>query len=138
MKKIFVYGTLLEGCRNYNIYLKHHVRSIQKAYVKGLLYSIKNCDYPALIEGNRYICGEIMAVDDSVISLLDDLEGFYKDNSFENEYNKEYRFIYDQYGKCIAHLPVYFYNLTNPKLKDTLDQLIEENDYRIWLKQYKR
>ena len=34
MATIFVYGTLLEGCRNYDRLLKGRVRSIQTAYVQ--------------------------------------------------------------------------------------------------------
>ena len=35
MAKIFVYGTLLEGCRNYLRYLYGHVHQIMPAYVKA-------------------------------------------------------------------------------------------------------
>ena len=75
MATIFVYGTLLEGCRNYDRLLKGRVRSIQTAYVKGTLYSLKGVDYPALVDGDSFIRGEQMEVADDVLPLLDELEG---------------------------------------------------------------
>ena len=93
MAEIFVYGTLLEGCRNYLRYLDGHVHQIMPAYVKGTLYSLKGRDYPALLPGSDFIRGEVMEADDEVIPAIDQLEG-YVPGSPDNEYEKSaHRFM---------------------------------------------
>lgn len=133
MAKIFVYGTLLKGCRNYERYLKDHVFSIQDGYVKGILYTIKGKDYPALLHGERMIHGEILDIEPSVLPILDELEGYYGINDPRNEYEKIESKIYDASETLIAELPVYFYNLYHPLQVHSCDQIILSNDYRIWL-----
>ena len=95
MAKIFVYGTLLEGCRNYLRYLDGHVHQIMPAYVKGTLYSLKGRDYPALLPGSDFIRCEGMEADDEVIPAIDQLEG-YVPGSPDNEYEKVSAQIYDE------------------------------------------
>lgn len=135
MANIFVYGTLLKGCRNYDKILKGHVHSLQPAYVKGTLYSIKGVDYPALIHGNSFIHGEWMEVDDDVLPLLDALEGYRGENDPLNMYHKCLMDIYDEQRICRIQLPVYLYNTDHPQQKDSLDTVITSNDYRQWLAQ---
>ena len=54
MHQIFVYGTLLKGMYNYEIYCSAEDSYRQKAYVDGLLYSLKGRRYSrALIEGKK-------------------------------------------------------------------------------------
>ena len=133
MSKIFVYGTLLTGCRNYERYLKDHVFSVQEAYVKGVLYTIKGKDYPALLQGDRLIRGEILDIDPSLLPILDDLEGYYGENDPRNEYIKIESTIYDQSKRILACLPVYFYNPFHPLQIHSCDKIILSNDYRKWL-----
>ncbi len=133
MVKIFVYGTLLEGCRNYERFLKGHVFSIQPAFVKGSLYSIKYQDYPALIDGDQMIHGEIMEIDEHLLPVLDQLEGYYGKNDPMNEYNKKIVPIYDKNECKMDCLPVYFYNLDHPNQSDSLEAIITSNDYRKWI-----
>lgn len=136
MQKIFVYGTLLKDCRNYRKYLENHVGHIQSAYVRGTLYSIKNKDYPALLEGNDFIAGEIMEIDDSLCDVLDRLEGFRGDGDLMNEYNKKTVWIYDLDFQPITKLPVYFYNIQHPEQIHSLNEEIKSGSYRTWLNEH--
>lgn len=136
MQKIFVYGTLLKDCRNYRKYLENHVGHIQSAYVRGTLYSIKNKDYPALLEGNDFIAGEIMEIDDSLCDVLDRLEGFRGDGDLMNEYNKKTVRIYDLDFQPIIKLPVYFYNIQHPEQIHSLNEEIKSGSYRTWLNEH--
>lgn len=136
MQKIFVYGTLLKGCRNYRKYLEDHVGQIQSAYVRGTLYSIKNKDYPALLEGNDFIAGEIMEIDDSLCDVLDRLEGFRCNGDLMNEYNKKTVWIYDLDFQPIIQLPVYFYNIQHPEQIHSLHEEIKSGSYRTWLNEH--
>lgn len=76
--KIFVYGTLMKDFRNYNKYLKNHVLKIEKGYVKGKLYHMPYLDFPALIDGDEIIQGEVLTIDDikTILPLVDEMEGY--------------------------------------------------------------
>lgn len=49
--KIAVYGTLMEGFRNYNTYLKKRVTKVEYGTTKGKLFHLKDINCPALIDG---------------------------------------------------------------------------------------
>ncbi len=132
--KAFIYGTLREGHYNYDLYLKGKVNSSQKAYVKGILYTIKDKVYPALVEGERWISGELMEiVDDSVLQQLDQLEGYHGEGDITNMYNRYMMEIVDENYQPLGQYPVYLYNHKNPELQGTLGEIIEENDYCIYM-----
>lgn len=132
MTKIFVYGTLREGMYNYEKYLKGRVRLKQQAYVKGLLYNIKGVVYPALLPGDQWICGEIMEIEDDMITKeLDELESYYGEGNIHNEYDKQMMDIYDKDKHMIAQLPVYLFNLRNPKHQNCLGEIISSGDYVV-------
>ncbi len=133
MKKMFVYGTLRVGMYNYEKYYKKHQSFRRNAYVKGLLYTIRGKDYPALTEGDRMISGEIHEVPDEVQDAVDLMEGFFGEGNIENEYDKIVSAIYDADGTLIDHLPVYFYNVRNPGNRELLGDVISCNDYVVYL-----
>ena len=86
MKRIFVYGTLRTDMYNYEKYLKDKIIQSELAYVKGSLHEIKGVIYPALIEGDDMIAGEIMEVDDDqIFDELDELEGYLGELHMDNE-----------------------------------------------------
>ncbi len=129
MKKMFVYGTLRIGMYNYEKYYKGCDCFLGYGYVKGALYTIKGKDYPALITGNGMVLGEIHEVPDEVQDKVDWMEGFFGEGDPGNEYDKVVSVIYDDEGKEIGHLPVYFYNTGNPANDGLLGDSIECNDY---------
>ena len=129
MKRMFVYGTLRVGMRNYEKYYKEYDSFRSYGYVKGDLHTINGKDYPALTEGDRMILGEIHEVPDQVQEEVDLMEGFFGEGNPENEYDKLVSVIYDVDGKEIDRLPVYFYNLRNPANSSILGDLILCNDY---------
>lgn len=90
IKRFFVYGSLREGFFNYDIYLKGHVLTNEIATTKGELYHINHKGYPALIDGDRDIEGEVIKVDDHIklTKVLDEMENFYGVNNSNNEYER--------------------------------------------------
>lgn len=136
MIRVFVYGTLRKDMYNYEIYYKGHVVHHQRAYVKGEMYTIKDKVYPGLRPGNRMIVGDVMNMDETFsLDAVDDMEGFYGEGNVNNEYDKIVCPIYGADQKTILdHLPVYMYNITNPEQKDSLETLIECNDYVEFMK----
>lgn len=133
MKKMFVYGTLRVGMRNHDKYYKAHNSFRCNAYVKGALHTIKGVDYPALVSGDEMILGEIHEVPDEVQDEVDIMECFFGDGNLENEYDKIVRDIYDENGNIIDRLPVYFYNVRNPKNRELVGEVIECNDYVAYM-----
>lgn len=88
-KKVFVYGSLREGFFNYDKYLKNKVSHASLGEVKGKLFHLSHKGYPALLEGEDTIIGEIMEIKDfyeNIVSL-DEMEGYI---SFEDASNNEY------------------------------------------------
>ena len=88
-KKVFVYGSLREGFFNYDKYLKNKVSSASLGEVKGKLFHLSHKGYPALLEGEDTIIGEIMVIKDFYANIvsLDEMEGYL---SFEDASNNEY------------------------------------------------
>lgn len=83
--KIFVYGTLMEGFRNYEKYFKDvKIISLRPAYTKGTLYHLNKKDCPALVDGNEKVWGELIEFEDdknlTVLKALDDLEKYFEDS----------------------------------------------------------
>ena len=126
--KLFVYGSLRKGRYNYDIYLKNNSKFLQEAYVRGILYSLKGKEYPAIVEGNSLILGELFEVDQETFDRMDEMEG-YVPGRFENEYDKIVTEILDKEGNVIDHLPVYWYNVKLASQKALLDEVIESGDY---------
>ncbi|MGL5381641.1 gamma-glutamylcyclotransferase family protein [Clostridium sp.] len=87
---IFVYGSLRTGFFNYDKYLKGKVLSSKKAKLKGSLFHMPNKGYPALLDGEDYVYGEVMEISpyEDVIKALDTMEGYYGPSNRENEYNR--------------------------------------------------
>lgn len=130
--KLFVYGTLRKGRYNYDIYLKDNSKFLQEAYVKGTLYSLKGKVYPAIVEGDDMILGELFDVDQETFDRMDAMEG-YVPGRFENEYDKVDTDILDEKGNVIDHLPVYWYNIKLDSQKALLDEIISSGDYVAYM-----
>ena len=90
-KKIFVYGSLREGFFNYDKYLLDKVITCTQGIVKGKLYHLCNKGYPALIDGDDNIVGEIMEMKNFHLDMtsLDTMEGYVSnEDSSKNEYTR--------------------------------------------------
>ena len=90
---IFVYGSLREGFFNYNKYLDGKVSKKINAKLNNVeLYHMPYKGYPAIINGQDSILGEIMIINeadyDSTLEAMDEMEGFLSDGNPENEYHK--------------------------------------------------
>lgn len=127
--RIFVYGTLRKGMYNYDLYLKKHNTYVEDAYIKGTLHTIQGCKYPALIDGEHLVLGEIHEVNNDALKAVDDMEHYYGVDHPDNEYNKIMCDIFDKNGEFIEQLPTYIYNMTNSKYAKLIGEVIEVNDY---------
>ncbi|MCT4663591.1 MAG: gamma-glutamylcyclotransferase [Tissierellales bacterium] len=121
MGKIFVYGSLMEGFFNYEIYLKGKVLNVEKGYMLGTLYHLKNKGYPGYVDcGNDRVYGEIITYDggDETLASMDHLEGYSGFYDVKNSYNrKSIRVMNSETLECDM-LDVYVYNPNSPKNSD--------------------
>ncbi len=87
--RVFVYGTLKPGEKNYPRYCQGNVKHAQPAIAQGLLYDL--ClGYPAMTPGEGWVKGVLLSFEDvSVLAALDELEGYHSDrNPEDNEYER--------------------------------------------------
>ncbi len=84
--KIFVYGTLMSGMSNYHV-IRPFIKTVKPAKMKGILYDLP-LGYPAMVDGEGTVLGEIMESNDieSALAILDELEEYYGPGALGNEY----------------------------------------------------
>lgn len=113
--KIFVYGSLREGFFNFDKYINTAAKKIQLGEVNGRLYAIKGKDYPALLEENGTVKGEIITLENCDMEAMDAMENYFGENNPDNEYNKVSKEVKNLETGEIEILDVYVYNETNPE-----------------------
>lgn len=134
MKRLFVYGSLRDGFFNYDKYLKGHVLTNEIATTQGILYHMNHKGYPALVDGERQIEGEVISVDNPeiLIKALDEMENFYGIGNENNEYERIEKEVILQSGEK-EFCYVYKY------VEKTIDQFdddyifIEKNSWKEYM-----
>ncbi|MDA1190225.1 MAG: gamma-glutamylcyclotransferase [Candidatus Poribacteria bacterium] len=89
--KLFVYGTLRQGCERDDLLRNVGVR-IRPATVLGELYALPE-GYPGLLEGNDTIVGDLVEWEDAatfrrIMRDLDAYEGYFGENHPRNRYDR--------------------------------------------------
>ena len=112
---IFVYGSLREGFFNYDKYLSGKISKKMNAKLNNVeLYHMPYKGYPAIINGQDSILGEIMVINeadyDSTLEAMDAMEGFLGEGNPENEYHKMIFEVENLESNEIESCYVYFYN----------------------------
>lgn len=133
LRKVFVYGSLRENMFNYNRLLKGKVSNVEFGKIQGELFHIENKGYPAIIQGEEWINGELMELVDfeNTLEILDDLEGF-KEGDLSSEYLREVVEITLENGEKEQ---AYFYrynHLSEGNKKDVLKR-VNNNDWKIFM-----
>lgn len=90
---VFVYGSLLPGFRNWELYVKPYPHQALPAEVKGQLYHLPT-GYPGLLrEGEGTVKGGVLLfspdVYDEALRGLDELETYFGPGDPRNEYERE-------------------------------------------------
>lgn len=128
--KLFVYGTLREGAISNKKYLGQKVIGKEVGFVKGILYNIKDMLFPALIDGERMIIGDVYILEDDFdFSEMDVYEEYYGEGNEKNFYNRVMMPIYDENGSYKYDAFVYLYNTQGKEAMEKLGSVIESNDY---------
>lgn len=130
MMKLFVYGTLRKGARAYDEYLGKYVLKRYPAFVKGELYQVKNGNYPALLQGSRFILGDVFELAQEFdFKQLDSYEGYYGENNPNNLYHRVVMDVYDENKQWFGKAYCYLYNVDEEEAFLQLDYLIESDDF---------
>lgn len=132
--KIFVYGSLRTGFFNYNKYLLGNVSKSELGKVKGKLYHMPHKGYPALIEGDDTICGEIMTLNnfEKVMIAMDEMENYYGINNPKNEYNRiimDVELTSGEIEKCY----VYYYAMNDKEVFKNHSVYISNGDWASYM-----
>jgi len=135
-KKVFVYGSLRENFFNYDKYLKNKVLPASLGEVKGKLFHLSHKGYPALLDGEDTIIGEIMELKDFYedIVSLDQMEGFlpFEDIS-SNEYIRTTIHVKNLETKAIENCYVYKYVDGNDKSFNSHAIYIPHGDWKKYM-----
>ena len=90
-KKLFVYGSFMEGFFNYKKSLEGNVISRIPGRVRGLLYHQRLKGYPAMIPGSGWVHGEFLELNDfdKIIPLCDEIEEYFSPSHPDNNYERK-------------------------------------------------
>lgn len=138
--KIAVYGTLMEGFRNYNTYLKKRVTKVEYGTTKGKLFHLKDINCPALIDGDEDIKIEIMMIEgdlENIIKELNSIEGYISENNIDNIYNRVLREVYNATLEKTENLYIYEYNMKNKNVSTDNMIYISSGSWRDYMKDKK-
>ena len=133
-KKIFVYGSLRTGFFNYNKYLMGHVSKSELGKVKGKLYHMPHKGYPALINGDEEVIGEVMTLKDfeKVMVPMDKMENYYGIDNKENEYNRIVMDVELLNGKKESCY-VYYYAMNDEEIFNQNSIYIANGDWKSFM-----
>lgn len=133
-KKIFVYGSLRTGFYNYDKYLKGKVKDAKLGKVKGKLYHMPHKGYPALLEGEDIVIGEIMTIKnfEEVMVPMDEMENYYGVNDSRNEYNRIVMDVELEDGKTESCY-VYYYAMNDEEVFDKNSIYINNGDWASYM-----
>ena len=133
-KKIFVYGSLRIGFFNYDKYLMGKVSDSKIGKVKGKLYHMPNKGYPALMEGDDEVFGEVMTLNDfeSVMIPMDKMENYYGVNDSRNEYNRIVMDV-ELLDGSIESCYVYYYAMNDEAIFNKNSIYIKNGDWKNYM-----
>lgn len=135
---IFVYGSLREGFFNYNKFLAGKVSKKIDAKLNNFkLYHMPYKGYPAIINGQDSVLGEIMVLNesdyDSTIKALDEMEGFLNAGNPENEYHKMILEVENLQNNEKELCYVYFYNKDKDELFASKAIYLPEGNWKEYM-----
>lgn len=114
--KVFVYGTLKPGERNYLIYCENQVIHTCQAYTYGKLYHLK-LGYPGMTIGHEKVKGYLLTfAEEKILIHLDRLEDYQPQRSpHHNQYLRQKLPIYAMTGDSLGNAWGYLMTVENVK-----------------------
>jgi len=132
MKKLFVYGSLREGSFNYQKALTGKVISREMGKTIGNLFHLENKGYPALVQGNNEIFGEIITIEsEEILKTIDSIEHYNTEDYIKCEYLRKPIKVVNLETETIEVLDAYVYNINNKTNHNDVMKIVASGD---WLK----
>jgi len=129
LNKVFVYGTLMKNFCNYKRYIEGRISRITPGKTYGLLYHLPE-GYPALLEGNEIVEGEIIEpVDERLLKSLDRLEDYVEGRS-GNLYERKIKEILTEDGEKVT---CWIYIYTDERYAKESGILIPDGNWRKFM-----
>jgi gamma-glutamylcyclotransferase (GGCT)/AIG2-like uncharacterized protein YtfP len=134
IRRIFVYGSLMEGFFNYEKSFKGKVVSRFPGKVRGSLYHQVEKGYPALIPGEDWVRGELLDLEDfdTLLEAGDVIERYRGPGAPDNEYDRRTTGIETLDGKTI-HAWVYWYARQDLGKPENPVVYIPDGDWRRYM-----
>jgi len=129
--RLFVYGTLMSGMSNHH-YLKGRVADLQQARARGLLYHLPY-GYPAMVEGDGVVTGELVTLIDpaEILADLDELEDYHGPGNPGNEYERVNRPVELMNGRMVTEAWVYLYCRGEEAAR--IGRLVKDGDWKKYI-----
>lgn len=127
MVLMFVYGSLRK--KGHNHQFLENEEFLMKGFVKGTLFKLQEVPYPALLEGDGFIVGELYRVSENAESRIDFLEGFISENHPRNLYHKILVDVYNEQHQPVEKAYVYYFNPDFPNALHWTMTKVDTNDY---------
>ena len=110
------------------------VSNTQIGKVKGKLYHMSHKGYPALLEGEDDVLGEVMTLKDfeSVMVPMDKMENYYGVNDSRNEYNRVVMDVEVSNGRKESCY-VYYYAMNDKEVFHENSIYIENGDWKSFM-----
>jgi gamma-glutamylcyclotransferase (GGCT)/AIG2-like uncharacterized protein YtfP len=130
MKKLFVYGSLRKGSFNYNKHLKGHILERVMGKTVGSLFHIENKGYPAMIQGDAEIIGEIITLESKeLLKAIDAVENYDSITYDTCEYLRKPIKVINQVTDAVEIIDAYVYNMTNKENHKDLLRIVPSGDW---------
>jgi gamma-glutamylcyclotransferase (GGCT)/AIG2-like uncharacterized protein YtfP len=133
-KKLFVYGSLLEGFFNYEKTLVGKVFSRVPAKVRGNLFHQSAKGYPALVEGEDWVYGELLELShiEENLPLLDQVEN-YQGEGQANEYDRILKKVFVPSENIWVEAYIYWYGLDDLGSEQNPVVRLPDGDWRSFM-----
>ncbi|WP_029099771.1 gamma-glutamylcyclotransferase family protein [Brevibacillus thermoruber] len=133
---VFVYGSLLEGFRNWELYVKPYPHHALPAEVKGRLYHLPT-GYPGLLrEGEGTVKGDVLLfspeVYDEALRGLDELETYVGPGDPRNEYERE--IVTARLAVTGEERYVYVYRYVDEAYAKRTGIFLDDGDWRAFMR----
>lgn len=134
VKYLFVYGSLMEGFFNSERALVGKVRKRIKAKTKGKLYHLIDKGYPAMIDGEDTVYGELLITDGlgELFPALNKIENYFGKNDPRNEYDRLIIEVETQNGEKVSTY-IYMYNEDNVDNQQDKKEYIPNGDWKEYM-----
>jgi gamma-glutamylcyclotransferase (GGCT)/AIG2-like uncharacterized protein YtfP len=129
---VFVYGTLKPGERYHDRYCGDLLETARLATVRGNLYHLPHCRYPAMTPGDGWVRGYLLSFrDERALCQIDQLEGYHPNRpAADNEYQRQVVEVFDlvpasdnknpseRWGRSLGRGWTYFMTLERVRASD--------------------